>query len=880
MSNSKEHITPPKWPLRFLRLFVKKDYLEEIEGDMEEVFQESLEANSIKKANRIYVWEMLKLLRPLLLKNLEGTIKLNSYGMFKNHLKTSVRSLKRNALFTGINVIGLSISMSVGILMIVLLSELYSFDDFHANKDNIYRVTSTLHRETSSTKYATSSIYIGEQIKQQIPGVDKVATIRSGMFVDLIFDDRAIGLEGFFASSSFFEVFSFELVHGDPHTALAEPFSIVLTESKAKDFFEEENPVGKLVTLVREGKKMSGKVTGVVKDPPLNSHLQFKSLLSMKTLEMEIEDSPGNILNNRQMMWNSKVYLLVKDGVKTDDVASAINSINETDNLKGRRITNQLQALTDIVPSEQYNNQMGPQFSQSKVYMMVGLTLIVLFSACFNYTNLSLARALRRSKEVAIRKVTGASRIQIFSQFSVEAVLLAFIALIGALGFFYIIRPGFLNLPMESRFTMYNLQVDYHLIPYFVVFVLCIGLLAGLAPSIFLSKLKSSLVFKDASQVKLSANFNLRQVLVLFQFVLSIGLIMFSTVAYKQYKFTVNYDLGYNTDNIVNLWVNGDYLDVLENEYAKIPEVVETSRSNVVLGISWSYTNVVISDDKMDTVSFGYSHIDEKYLRMHGFEILSGSGFHSKLNKNEEPNKIIINEKLVKALNLGSRDEAVGKYIWYNENRLAIIGVVNEFINSSLNSGIEPFAFLQTKQNEVDQTLSIKIKGNDVIGTMEKLETIYKQVEPTHEFDAEFYDEKVEASYEEYMVTYTIISFLAFLAISISTLGLLGMAVFTTETRMKEISIRKVLGASVQNLMLLLSKSFLILVVLAGMIAIPVTLYLVDDLVLSEFAYHIGIGWVETLSGFAVVFLIGILTIGWQIRQATVQNPADLLRDE
>jgi putative ABC transport system permease protein len=873
-------VTPPKWPLRFLRFFVKKDYLEEIEGDMEEMFRDSLETNSIRKAERIYAWEMLKLLRPLLLNNLEGTIKLNSYGMFRNYLKTSIRSLKRNALFTGINVVGLSISMSVGILMIVLLSELYSFDDFHAHKDNIYRVTSSLGSETSSTKFATSSIYIAKQIKQQVPGVEKVTTLRSGMFVDLKLDDKAIGLKGFFASSSFFEVFSFELIHGDPHTALSEPFSIVLTESKAQDFFEGENPVGKLVTLVREGKKMSGKVTGVVKDPPLNSHLQFKSLLSMKTLEMEIEDSPDNFMNNREMIWNSKVYVLLKDGVKKEDVASAIGRINETDNLKGRIITNQLQGLTDIVPSEQYNNQMGPQFSESKVYMMIGLTLIVLFSACFNYTNLSLARALRRAKEVAIRKVTGASRIQIFSQFSVEAVLLAFIALIGALGFFYIIRPGFLNLPMESGFTMYNLQLNYHLIPYFVVFVLCIGLLAGLAPSIFLSKLKSNLVSKDASQVKLSSNFNIRQLLVLTQFVLSIGLIMFSTVAYKQYKFTVNYDLGYNTENIINLRVNGDYLDVLEHEYAKVPEVVETSRSNIVLGIKWSYSDQVISDDKMDTVSFGCSNIDEKYLRMHGFEMLAGSGFHSKLNKNEEPNKIIINEKLVNALNLGSKDEAIGKYIWFGKNRLAIVGVVNEFVNSSLHSGIEPFAFLQTKQNKVNQTLSIKIIGNDVIRTMEKLETIYKEVEPTREFDAEFYDEKVEASYEEYMVTYTIISFLAFLAISISTLGLLGMAVFTTETRMKEISIRKVLGASVQNLMLLLSKSFLILVVLAGMIAIPATLYLVDDLVLSEFAYHIDIGWVETLSGFAIVFLIGILTIGWQIRQAVVQNPADLLRDE
>jgi len=343
----------------------------------------------------------------------------------------------------------------------------------------------------------------------------------------------------------------------------------------------------------------------------------------------------------------------------------------------------------------------------------------------------------------------------------------------------------------------------------------------------------------------------------------------------------LNYDLGYDTENIVNINIEGDYLEVLENEYAKMSEVVETSRSSVILGTRGAIIGDAMSEDQIDTIMFSCNYIGTNYLDMHGLELLTGTGFLSPLKKGETQNNIIVNETFLKELKLGAPEEAIGKRIWYfGEVKLEIKGVVRDFISMSLDAEApKSFVFLNRSVNE-NRILGVKIASNDLLATMEKLEKSYKELDPVHPFEATFYDDEIAKTYEDSKSTYTIISFLAFLAISISTLGLLGMAVFTTESRMKEICIRKVLGARIRNLMLLLSRGFLVMLTIGAVIAIPVTLYIVDDMILHEFLYKTEIGFMETLSGLVIVLIIGVITVGWQIREAAIQNPADLLRDE
>ncbi len=881
-----EKFLPPKWIDGLLSWFCKEEVLENVQGDLHEIYQRRVSKYGRRNADLLFIRDVLGFIRPRLVKRLEGGLQLNQYGIFKNYFKTSLRSIKRNALFSAINVVGLAISMSVGILMIVLLSELYSFDDLHEKKDRIYRVTtnkkSEFQDEFALDLHATASHYIADKIEAQIPDVEQVLVLRLNMTADLKTEERAIATSGYYATPSFFDVFSFELIKGNPQTALKNPGAIILTESASKKLFGDSDPIGKTVSVDGNRDFRSAIVTGIVEDPPINSHLNFEILVSMKTMETSLVERRINFKRNPGAFTRSYVYLVLKEEAKLEKIESLMMDMVADYNSRHDSIFHSLQPMKEIVTVNAWN-QPGPTFPKQKIYMMIGLTLIVLLSACFNYTNLSLARALRRSKEIGIRKVTGASRLQIFSQFMTEAVLLSLIALIVGVGMYFLIKPIFLNLPYQSAGdrAMFLLEIAPIHLFYFSLFAVVVGCIAGFLPALVLSKLKASILFGDAEKVRLLSRINVRQALITIQFVLSISLIMCAVIVHKQYKYVLNYDLGYDTENIVNINIEGDYIDLLENEYAKMSEVVETSRSSVVLGTGSADLGDAMSEDKGNRIMFSSNYVGKNYLDMHGFELVAGSGFLTPLNEGQTQNNIVVNETFLKELKLGSPDEAIGKNIWHYKKKMKITGVVRDFISKSLHGEVvKAFAFLNESPIRGGRILGVKIASNNLLATMEKLEKSYKELDPVHPFHATFYDDQITKTYGRSKTTYTLISSLALLAISISTLGLLGMAVFTTETRMKEISIRKVLGAGMSNLILLLSRGFLGMIAIAAVIAIPVTLYIVDDMILSKFLYRTDMGPMETLSGFVMVLLIGVLTVGWQIRTAVIQNPADLLRDE
>lgn len=890
MKRTPRNTSPPNWILNFFRWFCHPGYVEDIEGDLLERF--GTRSQNGKAAGILLVIDVLKLLRPGIIKPFEGTQKLNNYGMFKNYFKTSFRNLKKSPLFSAINIIGLGISMSLGLLMIVFLSEIYSFDDFHVQKDKIYRVNTKYSFGEGSQEenlHATSSIYIGNQIKEQIPGVENLLILRQDMIADLSIDDNAIAITGFYASNTFFDVFDFKLIKGNPKTALSEPNGIVLTESTAKKLFGDMDPIGKTVTVDRNENFQTGTIRGVIEDPPIKSHLQFETLVSLKTLDKLAKGNEVNFRNDPSDCWFNHVYLVLSESAQKDQVSSMLENTNLVPPWGGK-ITHFLQPLDEIVTSKDwYYGLSGPTFLPNKIHTMIGLTFIVLLSACFNYTNLSLARALRRSKEVAIRKITGATRIQVFYQFIVESVLMSMIALVIGIVLFFIVRPEFLSLPNPTYrgYEMFLLEINYFQLGYFLLFAIGVGCIAGLIPALLLSKIKVGIIHSDAGKLRLFSNIRFRHALVVIQFAMSIGLIMSAVLVHKQYEFATNYDKGFSTQNIVNINMNRNYvdLDVLENEYAKIPEIIGTSRFAYVLGEGWSgHGGVVMTADRRDTIEHINNYIDEKYLDMHGFKVLAGSGFKSSIKKGEKQKNVIVNEEFLKTLNLGSPEEAIGKSVWIKEhgddNKLIITGVVKNFVNVSLMEAKErPFIFLKYLPGE-SSYLAVNYGDNDVHTVMEKLEATNNKFDPLHSFDASVYDDGIAKTYEKHMTTYTIISFLAFLAISVSTLGMLGMAVFTIESRMKEISIRKVLGAGVSSLMTLLSHNFLVTVVVAGVIAIPTTLYIVNNKLLNEFKYRADVGLIDIFSGFIIVLLIGILTIGWQIREAALANPSDKLRSE
>lgn len=874
---------PPKWPDKLLSLICKREVLENIQGDLHEIYQKRVEVLGKRKATLLFIRDVITLLRPALVKRLDGGDRVNHSGVFKNHLKTSVRVVKYNPLFSGINVVGLAISMSVGILMIMILTELHSFDDFHEKKDRIYRVTTTrkplFHGEPQH--FASAPHYIAVQIEDQVPGVEQVLVLDRDFIGDLKTDDKGIPAAGYYATASFFEVLSFKLKKGNPLTALQSPGAIVLTESAAGKLFGDADPIDQTITVDGNPDFKIGKVTGVVEDPPLNSHLNFEALVSMKTKENSLVDRRRDFKNNPGAYAQSYVYVVLKEGSNTDDVESLMDRAMADHNSKFLPNKLSLQPMKEFVTSDA-GHLPGPAFPKQTVNMMMSLTIVVLLSACFNYTNLSLVRALRRCKEISVRKITGASRFHLFSQFMTESLLMSLLALIVGSGIFFLIKPEFLSLSGLSTGSgvIFLLDLTPIHVVYFILFAIAIGCIAGFLPALMLSKLRAQTLFADAGKIKLFSGLSTRQALITGQIALSIGLITCAVMVHKQYRFTLNYDLGYNTENIVNIRIHGDYAGLLENEYNKMPEVARTSISSVVLGTRNLVPADAMSDDRSDTIMFSSSYIDSRYLDMHGFKLIAGSGFSGSPPVDNIPNSIIVNERFTKVLGL-TPQEAIGREIWYFEDtKLKIQGVVRDFVSMSLDAEApQPFGFLHGTDGG-NVILGVKIATTDLLGTITKLESSYKKLDPVHPFEATFYDDQIAKTYEDSKVTYTIVFFLAFLAVSISTLGLLGMAVFTIETRMKEVCIRKVLGAEIRDLVLLLSRSFLVMTFVAAGIATPLALYIVNERILNSFLHRSGTGVVEIFSGFVVVLLIGVLTVGWQVRTAAAKNPTDLLRKE
>ncbi|MEL7119330.1 MAG: ABC transporter permease, partial [Bacteroidota bacterium] len=807
--------------------------------------------------------------------------------MFLTHLLLAMRLLKKSKLFAFINIIALSISMSVGILMILFLTDIYSFDDFQVHRDQIYRITTQRVQGTKGREVSliTSSYYIGNQLKSQVPGVDHVLMMNADQLVaDLKTTESAVPINGRYVSDSFFEVFSYKFLKGDASTALTEPNSIVLTASISKKLFGDNDPMGQTIIIEDKSDTKSAIVKGVVEDPPLNSHLQFEVLLSLNTLDQLIIEEETDVRNDPNATGEYYVYLLLdKNTLKEDVELALVELIADHNTSLEHPIRHSLQPMNTFVTSDIYYNDIGPRFPQKRVTIMIGLTLLILLSACFNYSNLSLARAMRRSKEVGIRKVAGANRFQIFYQFITEAVVIAFLASIVALGLFFMIKPEFLNIQnlATQGQNIFSLNIDPIHFIYFLLFAIAIGIIAGFFPALVLSKLSTRKLFEDASSTKLLSGNMLKKTLNVLQFALSISLVMAALLVYKQYEFSINFNLGYRTENIVNIPVSGDYIDLLENEYSSLAEVTATAKSSMVIGIGGDgLSGGMIRSENQDKPRPAFTgYVDKNFLDMQEFEILAGTTFLDPLVDGGNSNYIVANEGLLKELNLGSPQEAIGKTIYYNESKVQILGVVKDFIDIGLTKKIfNSFVFVFPEGLDKYRSLAVKLGSNNLPITIQKLNKIYQTLDPIRPFEFHFYDDQLANNYRQQKVIYKLISYLAIIAVAISMLGMLGMAVLTTESRVKEISIRKILGAGVANLMLLLSRSFLVFMILAGIIAIPTTLYLVNQMVLNEFLYKADIGFIEIFSGFAIVLAIGLLTIGWQIRKAAIKNPADLLR--
>lgn len=883
MNNGKYH-QPPRLALRLLRWYCRPDRLEEIEGDLEEFFWQRSDHKTSRYA-RLFFWlDVFRTFRPYAWrKNLFQPLLLNQNLMLRNYFKTSVRNLLKHKAFAAINIMGLALSMSVCLLLILIVKEQYSIDKHVAHGERIYRIYS--QRDGNGTRFATSPIPVGSTLAEDYTQVEQLAQFAQGLRVDALANEKEIFINGIFANNALLSVMDLQLQRGNRANALQEPYSVVLTAEAARKFFGDESPIGKPISM--KALDPSGAndyqeciITGVLKEEEHPTHLAYEAMLSMSTLPLLKNSAElSSLPDDWQNYYAGYNYLLLKEGASPAEVESALSEIKAkhyaTDSKED--FTFRLQALHDISPAgENMVNQAGSVLPEMVVFFLIGLGTLVLFSAAVNYTNLSVARSLYRVREVGIRKVVGASRSQLTLQFLVESVVIALLALLIASAFLQYLIQAFFGLDgFLSR--LFSLQQDYTAYLVFVLFAVLVGITAGLLPAVTLSRFNPLQVLKGRFSIPTQGKLSGKKVLALLQFTFSIIFVVASIIIYQQFKHVMSADLGLNGENVVCIPAKGNQFDQLQQAYQSLAAVEQVSASSLIPNTSTKQTGFLRASASTDSILVSQMNITPSYLDVMKLELLAGRNFKEMVNRPEDGRQLIVNEKAVEVLGLSNPAEAIGLEVQHGGKVREIIGVVKNFRYDGIQQAVGPFMFTNNRKELYH--LSLRIAAGDHQRLLASLEEQWQSLDKVHPFEYSFYEDEVAEAEKIYILLVKIIGFAGLLSVVISCLGLLGMAIFNTQARRKEVSIRKVLGASVWQVIFLLSRGFLWLIGLATLIALPLV-YVGSDYWLDNFAYRIQLGPAVLLPGVAIILLAGLLTVGSQTLKAARTNPADSLRME
>lgn len=491
---------------------------------------------------------------------------------------------------------------------------------------------------------------------------------------------------------------------------------------------------------------------------------------------------------------------------------------------------------------------------------------------------------MRRFKEVGLRKAIGAGKSQVWQQFLTEAIMISLAALLLSYFLFLVLRPQLINLAPEMQRTV-KLELTPSMVITFIVFSVTVGVITGFMPALFFSKVSAINALRNVSSVKVYKHMTLKYSLVVIQYTFTLIFIITTAIGYVQYKNILAFDLGFHTENILNINMQGNKPDALLKELGEMPEVTALSRSLIVISVGNAWGGYVKYNNSRDSALVMTNNVDENYLPLHDYKLLAGGNFRARPITAKAATEFIVNEQMLKRFNIATNDpqKAIGKEITFSNfsgtRRMTIVGVMKDFHYGKVENLIEPVAFMPWTPED-RAVINAKIQSADMLATRAKIESAWKKIDRVHPFEAEFYDESIEEAYSEFSAMIKIIGFLSFLAISIASMGLFGMVVFTTETRLKEISIRKVMGASSGNLIYLLSRSFLVLLSISALIALPVTYLFFENVVLTKFPYHTPVQIAELFGGLLAVLLIAVMMIGSQTMKAAKSNPVAVLKSE
>ncbi|MFC2164070.1 ABC transporter permease [Acidobacteriota bacterium] len=809
--------------------------------------------------------------------------------MFKNYLKIAYRSMIKNKSYSLINIFGLSLGIACCILIFAYIGYELSYDRYHENADNIYRLVQRRTVEGRTQELASVTGPMGPALIRDFPEVLDAVRLMPTVIRSFFYEDKKFFQSGvFYADQSIFNVFSFELIEGNPETALEAPFTMVLTEATAQKYFGDENPIGKTINW---DNKFDYQVTGVVKEPPPNSHFTFTAMASFSTL---IRYAPR--IGSRWTIWGFDTYVLLRENTYLEEFEQKLVGFNERhlgQVLKeaGGTLETYLQPLTKIHLHSRLNQDLGTNNDIRLIRAFAAIAIIILCIACINFMNLATARSARRAKEVGLRKVLGAERKRLLFQFFSESFIFALFSLIVAM---FIVR---FVLPYFNSLASRQISINYMTMPWLSLFlagiVVFVGMFAGSYPAFFLSAIRPVVTLKG-NLSKSSGKASVRSILVVSQFVVSIILIVCTIIIFNQQKLMRNKDLGFTKEFLLSIALQNDEvrigLESFKNELLKIPGIISTCGTSMVPGEMYLFNTGTYPEGASEEQMFRMDnfYVDHDFLRTFEIEVVTGRGFTKEM-PTDVTDALMINETAAKRLGW---DDPIGKEIKvllhpFDESTgyvpLRVIGVFRDIHQRSLYSVINP-TFVQYIKTEGPienraRRLSIRLETNDLSGTLATIEQKWKDIYPNYPYHSFFLDEFFDRLHGAEEKLGQIFRAFSVMAIIIGCLGLLGLASFTAEQRTKEIGIRKVLGSTVGSIVILLCRKYVYLVVVANAIAWPIAFFAMKKW-LQSFPYAVNIGLMTFVLTALLAFAIAICTVGYQSIRAARKNPIESLRYE
>lgn len=798
--------------------------------------------------------------------------------MLRNLFTIAIRNIIKDKTYSAINILGLTIGITCSMFLLLYILHELSYDRFHKNADNIYRVVSDIKEPDNAFVWAVAQIPLTDELRDNYPEVkNAVRFFGTGRTLYKNGDNQFYEEDFYLADSTVFDMFSYEFIAGDPATALDNPFSLVVTEKIAKKYFA--NAQDALGQSIQNQQAEEFKITGVLKDIPLNSHFRFDALIS-RSSQPDYQGSWGN--------FGVFTYIQLPEGYDLSKMYTSLDSVikEKVDPIFaqfGIKIKYQLQKITDIHLYSKIQDEAEAGGDISYIYIFGAVAAFMLIIACINYMNLATARSANRSKEVGIRKVMGSQRRQLIAQFMTESLVTACIALVLSMLLIYALLPGFNTLANKELPFSYILQPTV-LFSLFGVIVF-VGIVGGSYPAFYLSGFNPVSVLKGKLAAK-GGSVLFRKMLVIAQFSISIFMLISTLIVYNQLQYIRNKDLGFDKSRVIRLNLSEQAMrdkgQVLVDRLKQSTEVAGVGMANASpgQGISKNLLKVEDEEGKLTDRGVDLFNADFDFVKAMGMHIVVGRDFSRDI-ASDTTYAVLVNEAMVKRM--GWTNPLGKKFIFQRggdnpDIEKRVVGVIKDYHQNSLYDAIEPLMIILNKnQNYV----FVRTREGDVHQSLAAIEKGWKEIFPNSSFEYNFLDQDFNSQYKADEKRSQIFTMFSGLTVLIACLGLLGLAAFTTEQRTKEIGVRKVVGANVSSLVVLVSKEFFVLVGIGMVLAFPAAWYFTENW-LQNFAYRIDLSgeWLTFVISALLAFVITLITVGYHVIRAASANPVHALRDE